>query len=187
MNPKLQRETAIAVLGAILLITAVTACRSPQRASSEPEVPLPEPDHAAAVLIDVRELQALQTAPSGGSGGTIGRSSPSPNRKPDGSIDWISITQVYHDIPAIRHLVKGPEDIDKFETLLILLRDVDFSVHYAAASAMKFSYGFDLPLRTPLTIEERLMLFDDAASWWGANRDRLEWNGERFIIPLKDK
>lgn len=90
----------------------------------------------------------------------------------------------FRDIPAIRlDLVNGPKDRGKFEVLLLLARDVDYSVHRAASEAMRTKYGFDVDWG--LTTEERVSGYKRALEWWRRNGPKLEWDEseQRFVLP----
>jgi len=127
-----------------------------------------EPTFAARL----RELYEAPYSEGGsGRGGSIGRS------VMGGKVE----SRHFRLIPAIEGLVRGPEDIDAFEVLLVLLRDVDFSIHSSARAAMHQSYPISLP--GAFSDEEQLDVYKEAQRWWDRNRDRLVWNaGMRSFI-----
>lgn len=122
-------------------------------------------------------LHTLYSAkPVPGTGGGITR----------GGTKGESISRSYKDIAEIRNLIRGPKDLNKFEVLLVLLRDADFSVHINALETMKdkFSYQAHPLRRNALTNSEQLEIYKDAYEWWEQHRTRLQWNrfGKRFEI-----
>jgi hypothetical protein len=91
----------------------------------------------------------------------------------------------YKVIPAIFRLVQGEEDKDKFEVLLILLRDADFSVHRSAVWGIRRSYDIRIGHSWgAYNNEEQIEVYEEALRWWTTNRDQLRWSPvrEKFIV-----
>ncbi|MCF6227397.1 MAG: hypothetical protein L3J82_01860 [Planctomycetes bacterium] len=89
-------------------------------------------------------------------------------------------------IPAIESgLIRDKEDKDKFELLLLLSRDIDFSVHKAAITAMRVYYGFETDWG--IMPEERLRGYEKAKLWWAGNKDQLYWAyQQKMFVPIPD-
>lgn len=129
----------------------------------------------------IEEIQRLQTAPRTSSGRAMIRAVP--QRQADGTFKSVWQIDAYEGIPAISELVRNEEDRDKFEILLVLFRDLDYSVFIAAAGVMERKFGFRIA-RSPLTASERIDAFQSALAWWRDNRDKLKWNSlnQRFEV-----
>jgi len=177
----LSRQTYVGGIGALLMCAVLTACQSPTRGANLDSSDCRARHEKTASACAAEEIRALQAAPRATSGGGISRGGPV--RKPDGSFEPNVLSETYKDIPAILCLVGGEEDLEKFEILLILLRDIDFSVHHAAAHVMESKYGFKAT-RPALTVEERLALNDAATTWWQDNRHKLHWDTKQQKFTL---
>ncbi len=92
----------------------------------------------------------------------------------------------YNDLPDItKNLIRDGKDKEKFELLLMLSRDIDYSVHHSAITAMRVYYGFEIDWG--LMPEERLRAYEKAKLWWADNKDQLYWDyQQKMFVPIPD-
>lgn len=168
-----------------VLISACAAPKTPTETNQEPgcnDVSDPREKTYPTRADVLKELRELQSAPRDSSGGGITRGAP--EYQPDGTFRTTNeVRKSFKDIPAILDLVRDEGDLEKFEVLLVLVRDVDYSVHHAAVRAMESKYGYKPKIA--LTVNERLEAYERALDWWKTNKGKLRWNADRKRFVLE--